>query len=201
MGKARDHMAVYETEEEVAGLDPDMEALRRIDHFAVVATAPGRKVDFVSRFFAPRLGIPEDPVTGSTHCTLVPYWSRRLGRSRLQARQISRRGGDLFCEDRGDRVHISGRPSSSSRARSALDGSLPCRPADRGTRRPRRRPSRAGPALAASCTKKGALALGLALRRLPVAGSVLYVTAHPDDENNGVLVRSRAAGLRTRSSR
>jgi PhzF family phenazine biosynthesis protein len=104
----RDHVAVYDTEDAVASLAPDMEALRRVEHFAVIATAPGRQVDFVSRFFAPRLGIPEDPVTGSAHCTLVPYWSKRLGKAHLQARQISRRGGDLVCEDRGDRVTLSG---------------------------------------------------------------------------------------------
>jgi PhzF family phenazine biosynthesis protein len=105
----RDHMAVYETEEDVASLHPDMEALRRVEHFAVIATAPGRQVDFVSRFFAPRLGIPEDPATGSAHCTLVPYWSERLGKARLRARQISPRVGELTCEDRGDRVALSGR--------------------------------------------------------------------------------------------
>jgi predicted PhzF superfamily epimerase YddE/YHI9 len=66
-------------------------------------------VDFVSRFFAPGVGIPEDPVTGSSHCTLIPYWSHRLGRSRLRARQVSARGGELFCEDAGDRVKIGGR--------------------------------------------------------------------------------------------
>jgi predicted PhzF superfamily epimerase YddE/YHI9 len=75
----------------------------------VIATAPGDGTcDFVSRFFAPRGGIDEDPVTGSAHCKLIPYWSRRLGRTRLFARQVSRRGGELWCEDRGARVTIAG---------------------------------------------------------------------------------------------
>jgi predicted PhzF superfamily epimerase YddE/YHI9 len=75
----------------------------------VIVTAPGDDVDFVSRFFAPELGVPEDPVTGSAHCTLAPYWTDRLGKVRLHARQLSRRGGELWCEVRGERVEISGR--------------------------------------------------------------------------------------------
>jgi PhzF family phenazine biosynthesis protein len=106
---ARDYLAVFETEEEVRTLRPDFERLARVDRFAVIVTAPGTRVDFVSRFFAPRQGLPEDPVTGSAHCTLVPFWSRRLGRRKLHALQVSSRGGELFCEDRGERVAISGR--------------------------------------------------------------------------------------------
>jgi PhzF family phenazine biosynthesis protein len=106
---ARDYLAVFETEEEVRTLVPDYERLARVDRFAIIATAPGTRVDFVSRFFAPRQGIPEDPVTGSAHCTLVPFWSKRLGKKKLHALQVSPRGGELFCEDRGDRVAISGR--------------------------------------------------------------------------------------------
>jgi PhzF family phenazine biosynthesis protein len=107
---SRDYLAVFESEDEVRGLVPDMESLAAAtDRFAVIVTAPGRDVDFVSRFFAPRAGIPEDPVTGSAHCTLTPYWARRLGRSRLKALQVSPRGGELLCEDRGPRVHIGGR--------------------------------------------------------------------------------------------
>jgi PhzF family phenazine biosynthesis protein len=106
---ARDYLAVYETEDEVRALAPDFGRLARVDRFAVIASAPGARVDFVSRFFAPRQGLPEDPVTGSSHCTLVPFWSKRLGRKRLHALQVSARGGELFCEDRGDRVAISGR--------------------------------------------------------------------------------------------
>jgi len=106
---ARDLMAVYETEEEVRGLKPDLPLLSAYDTFAVLVTAPGREADFVSRFFAPRQGIPEDPVTGSAHCTLVPYWARRLGKPKLHALQVSARGGELICEDRGERVSIAGR--------------------------------------------------------------------------------------------
>ncbi len=106
--KSRDLMAVFDTEEEVAALSPDFDLVSRLDAAGVIATAPGRKVDFVSRFFAPALGVPEDPVTGSTHCTLIPYWSRRLGKTTLKARQVSHRGGEVQCEDRGDRVSIGG---------------------------------------------------------------------------------------------
>jgi predicted PhzF superfamily epimerase YddE/YHI9 len=101
-------MTVFASEAEVRGLRPDMESLRRLDCFGVIATAPGDSADFVSRFFAPAAGLPEDPVTGSAHCTLVPYWARRLGRSRLHARQVSARGGELLCEDLGERVRIAG---------------------------------------------------------------------------------------------
>jgi len=105
---SRDYVAVFETEDDVRALAPDMARVAALDRMAVIATAPGRDCDFVSRFFAPAVGIPEDPVTGSAHCTLVPYWAERLGRSRLFARQVSRRGGELWCEHRGDRVSIAG---------------------------------------------------------------------------------------------
>ena len=105
---ARDYMVVYETAEQVRALKPDMARLTEVDRFAVIVTAPGRDCDFVSRFFAPAHGVPEDPVTGSAHCTLIPYWSRRLGKKQLFARQVSPRGGELWCEDCGERVHISG---------------------------------------------------------------------------------------------
>jgi PhzF family phenazine biosynthesis protein len=107
--KSRDLMAVFESEPEVRALRPNMDLLARIDAFAVIATAPATEVDFVSRFFAPRGGIPEDPVTGSAHCTLVPYWSKRLNKALLHAWQVSARGGELWCQDRGDRVTIQGR--------------------------------------------------------------------------------------------
>ena len=109
---ARDYLVVYASEEEVRALAPDMSALSRIDRMGVIVTAPSRNTadcDFVSRFFAPKAGIPEDPVTGSSHCTLIPYWARRLRKSTLHARQVSARGGELFCEDAGDRVKIGGR--------------------------------------------------------------------------------------------
>jgi PhzF family phenazine biosynthesis protein len=105
---ARDYLAVYDSEDVLRSLAPDMEGLKHIDKFAVIATAPGNDCDFVSRFFAPAKGVPEDPVTGSAHCTLIPYWANRLGKTQLRARQISRRGGDLFCELHGNRVEIAG---------------------------------------------------------------------------------------------
>lgn len=104
-----DFMAVYGSEEEVRALRPDMEVLRAIACRGVIATAPGRECDFVSRFFAPAAGIPEDPVTGSAHCMLTPYWAARLGKDRLHAFQVSTRGGELWCEPAGDRVRITGR--------------------------------------------------------------------------------------------
>jgi PhzF family phenazine biosynthesis protein len=107
---ARDYLAVYDRADEIAALRPDFAALAALDRFAVIATAPGRDgVDFVSRFFAPAHGVPEDPVTGSAHCTLIPYWAERLGKSRLEARQLSQRGGRLWCGLQGDRVTIAGR--------------------------------------------------------------------------------------------
>lgn len=106
---SRDYMAVYEREEDVRALKPDMAGLLALDRDGVIVTAPGTRSDFVSRYFAPQVGIPEDPVTGSAHSTLTPYWGRRLGKSRLHALQISARGGELFCELRGDRVGIAGK--------------------------------------------------------------------------------------------
>lgn len=104
----RDLLAVFETEDQVRALRPDFGRLERLEATCVVATAPGTDHDFVSRTFCPAVGIPEDPVTGSSHCTLVPYWSRRLGRRVLRAAQVSARGGELFCEDLGERVTIAG---------------------------------------------------------------------------------------------
>ena len=85
-----------------------MRRIAALDAFAVIASARGEKVDFVSRFFAPGAGVPEDPVTGSAHCTLIPYWSAELGKQVMQARQLSARGGELRCEMAGDRVKIAG---------------------------------------------------------------------------------------------
>lgn len=101
-------VAEYVDEAAVAALRPDFAAVRTLDRY-VIATAPGTApVDFVSRFFAPLAGIDEDPVTGSAHCVLAPYWSARLERSSLRARQISARGGDIWCELRDDRVLLRG---------------------------------------------------------------------------------------------
>jgi PhzF family phenazine biosynthesis protein len=105
---ARDLLAVFDDETIVQNLRPDFARLAAIDVFAVIVSAPGKTADFVSRFFAPRGGIAEDPVTGSAHCTLTPYWADRLKKSNLSARQLSPRGGELDCEPRGDRVMISG---------------------------------------------------------------------------------------------
>jgi PhzF family phenazine biosynthesis protein len=105
---AADYIAVYDSEEAVLAIQPDITKLAGLDLRGVVVTAPGRKVDFVSRFFAPKFGIPEDPVTGSAHCSLTPYWSGKLGKQVLNARQVSRRGGDIQCELKGDRVALSG---------------------------------------------------------------------------------------------
>jgi PhzF family phenazine biosynthesis protein len=102
-------LCVFASEEAVAGLRPDQGALARLVPGRFIVTAPGRDCDFVSRFFAPDAGIPEDPVTGSSHCTLVPYWAARLGRNKLHARQISARGGELWCALAGNRVQIAGR--------------------------------------------------------------------------------------------
>ncbi len=130
--RARDLLAVFESAEQVRALRPDLAAVAALDTFAVIVTAPGGRVpagapqadrsaprlgelvgpdddvDFVSRFFAPAKGVPEDPVTGSAHCTLVPYWGERLGRTQLRARQVSRRSGDIACQWRGDRVRLVG---------------------------------------------------------------------------------------------
>ena len=97
-----------ETEEEIRRLEPDFNALLQLAYEEVVVTAPGETSDFASRMFAPRIGIPEDPVTGAIHCSLIPYWADKLGKDKLFARQVSARGGELFCEIAGDRVRIGG---------------------------------------------------------------------------------------------
>jgi PhzF family phenazine biosynthesis protein len=107
--KSRDLLAVFENESVIKNMNPDFEKLKRLEGaFAVCITAKGDNSDFVSRFFAPNAGINEDPVTGSAHSTLIPYWSRRLKKNKLHAFQVSKRGGELFCEDLGERVKISG---------------------------------------------------------------------------------------------
>ncbi len=105
---ARNYVAMYDDAETVRTLKPDFRVLATLDQHGVIATAPGKDCDFVSRFFAPKFGIDEDPVTGSAHCTLAPLWAERLGRQSLNARQVSRRGGVLRCELAGDRVRIGG---------------------------------------------------------------------------------------------
>lgn len=107
---SRDYMVTYATAAEVRALRPKMLALCGLDRLGVIVTAPGETegVDFVSRFFAPDAGVPEDPVTGSAHCTLIPYWAERLGKTKLAARQVSPRSGELDCELKGERVRIAG---------------------------------------------------------------------------------------------
>ncbi|MDG9670049.1 PhzF family phenazine biosynthesis protein [Hahella sp. CR1] len=108
--RARDIVLVYADEDAIRALQPDRVLMDRInlDPGGVVATAPGKEVDFVSRFFTPQAHIFEDPVTGSAHCTLAPYWAARLGKTSLTAAQLSQRGGRLDCEVAGDRVLMSG---------------------------------------------------------------------------------------------
>ena len=106
--KARDYFLVYENEQEVAEIKPDFTALLKINAHGFIVTAKGDSADFVSRFFAPEVGVFEDPVTGSAHCNLIPFWAEKLGKTELFARQISARGGELFCELKDDRVKIGG---------------------------------------------------------------------------------------------
>jgi PhzF family phenazine biosynthesis protein len=103
-----DFLFVFASQSEIENMKPDFGLLAQVGGRGVIVTALGNEVDFVSRFFAPQTGINEDPVTGSAHTALTPYWSRVLGKKELTARQLSARGGDLYCVDRGDRVHISG---------------------------------------------------------------------------------------------
>ena len=108
---SRDLLVLVENEEDVLNLQVDMELLKKISKdisFAIIVTAKGNNCDFVSRFFAPNAGIPEDPVTGSSHSTLIPFWSERLGKTRMIAKQLSPRGGTLYCEYCGERVKIGG---------------------------------------------------------------------------------------------
>lgn len=106
--KSRDYMVIYENIDDIKDMDLDMEELKKLDSFGVIVTAKGKETDFVSRYFAPKAGVNEDPVTGSAHCTLIPYWSKILKKSKLVAYQISKRGGTLYCEDLGEKVKISG---------------------------------------------------------------------------------------------
>ncbi len=106
--KARDYFLVYETEQEILDIAPNFSKLLDIDAHGFIVTAKGDSADFVSRFFAPEVGVFEDPVTGSSHCNLIPYWAEKLGKTELFAKQISARGGELFCELKGDRVKIGG---------------------------------------------------------------------------------------------
>ncbi|HEY4903776.1 MAG TPA: PhzF family phenazine biosynthesis protein [Candidatus Sulfotelmatobacter sp.] len=103
------YFVVYEHEDDILSIRPNFRELEKLHPAGVAVTAPGKNSDFVSRYFAPSYGIPEDPVTGSTHCSLTPYWAQRLGKNTLHARQVSERGGELWCEVAGDRVIIKGK--------------------------------------------------------------------------------------------
>lgn len=106
---SEDYFVVFSSEKDIIGLEPDMGMLKKLDLRGVIVTARGDEVDFVSRFFAPKFGIDEDPVTGSAHCALTPYWAEKLNKKEVHAHQVSQRGGELFCKDYGDRVAIAGR--------------------------------------------------------------------------------------------
>ena len=107
-GSAEDLMVVLDNQKTVVDVQPDFSMLEQLDCRGIIITAQGDRCDFVSRFFAPSVGVPEDPVTGSAHCVLIPYWSAILGKKELHALQVSKRGGELFCGFAGERVRIAG---------------------------------------------------------------------------------------------
>ncbi|MHB8771757.1 MAG: PhzF family phenazine biosynthesis protein [Syntrophales bacterium] len=109
LGSAEDILVVLDSEKTVQEVKPDFRALEQVECRGTIITARGSRSDFVSRFFAPRVGVPEDPVTGSSHCVLIPYWAGVLHKKEMHALQLSKRGGELFCVDAGERVKISGR--------------------------------------------------------------------------------------------
>jgi PhzF family phenazine biosynthesis protein len=117
-----DFLLVFSTEEEIKNLDPDMSLISKAEARGIITTAPGYEADFVSRFFAPQSGIPEDPVTGSAHTTLTPFWAARLGRNELTAMQLSKRRGWLKCRLAGDRVLISGQARAYMAGEVEVDG-------------------------------------------------------------------------------
>jgi PhzF family phenazine biosynthesis protein len=104
-----DYLLLYKTQQEIEALIPDFRKLEKVDARAVIVTAPGDKADFISRFFGPRVGVDEDPVTGSAHTVLIPFWAEKLGKKEMHALQLSGRGGMLFCRYKGDRVDIGGK--------------------------------------------------------------------------------------------
>ena len=104
----RDGLAVVANEEIVKNLSPSMDKISKLDYIGLIVTSRGENVDFVSRFFAPQIGVPEDPVTGSAHCELIPLWAEKLNKNKLTAKQLSSREGTLYCEYLNDRVIIGG---------------------------------------------------------------------------------------------
>jgi PhzF family phenazine biosynthesis protein len=109
LGSEEDLLVVLRQEKDVKAVIPEFGRLAQIDCRGIIVTATSEECDFVSRFFGPRVGVDEDPVTGSAHCVLAPYWANRLGKLRLFARQVSKRGGELFCEYKNERVTIAGK--------------------------------------------------------------------------------------------
>ena len=107
--EADDYLLIYDNEQQIEKIVPDLNLLKQLNLRGVIVSSKGDDCDFVSRFFTPKYGIDEDPVTGSTHCTLIPYWSEKLGKKKLHAKQLSNRGGELFCEMKNERVIISGK--------------------------------------------------------------------------------------------
>jgi PhzF family phenazine biosynthesis protein len=107
--RSEDYIVVFETESDISSVNPDMDYLKKLDLRGVIITSKSQQYDFVSRFFAPKYGIEEDPVTGSSHTQLIPYWAKKLGKTKLTVKQVSRRGGELICELQNDRVLISGK--------------------------------------------------------------------------------------------
>ncbi len=107
--RREDYVAVFDNEQDITGIVPNHHYLEQLDLRGVIVTAPSSEQDFVARFFAPKFGIPEDPVTGSAYTQLMPYWAEKTGKTKLTAKQVSTRGGKLFCELQGDRVLISGK--------------------------------------------------------------------------------------------
>ncbi|MGB8951236.1 MAG: PhzF family phenazine biosynthesis protein [Candidatus Aminicenantales bacterium] len=105
----RTYLVVFGSEDEIKAMKPDIKKFLEVETFGVIITARGKSVDFVSRFFAPNVGIDEDPVTGYAHTLLIPYWAEKLNKTKLHALQLSRRGGELFCVHAGNRVQISGK--------------------------------------------------------------------------------------------
>lgn len=104
-----DYLIIYDTQADIEKMSPDLRGVAKIQARGVIITAPGKNHDFVSRFFGPQCGVDEDPVTGSAHTTLIPYWSKRLNKTEMKAKQLSKRGGELFCKHLGDRVEIAGK--------------------------------------------------------------------------------------------
>ena len=120
---SRDMLLLVDNEEQIINLQPDMNLIAQLpDCLGVIVTAKGDSADFVSRFFAPNEGVPEDPVTGSAHSTLIPFWAKKLGEDKMVAKQLSKRGGTLYCQDCGDRVKMSGKAALFLQGEIILEG-------------------------------------------------------------------------------